>query len=88
MPESVSCRLSHTTWLPVVAALPLSSTPTAVTRQRDEAAAALARLLPAAAELASAREALAARLDSMQQEVLKQQGRLRHVEEQVGWHAM
>jgi predicted hotdog family 3-hydroxylacyl-ACP dehydratase len=57
--------------------------PHAVAKLRDEAAAALAELLPAAAQLAAAREALAAQMEGAAQDVTQHKGRLRHLEEQV-----
>jgi hypothetical protein len=58
--------------------------PPPVAKLRDEAAAALAQLLPAAAQLAAAREALAAQVEGAGQDVTQHKGRLRHTEEQVG----
>jgi uncharacterized protein YhaN len=55
-----------------------------VAQLRDEANAALAQLLPAVAQLAAAREALAGRLAGAEQDVVQQQGRLRQLEQQVG----
>lgn len=58
----------------------------AVVQQREEANATLEQLLPAAAELAAAREAIAGRLAGAEREVMQQEGRLRHVEDQVRSH--
>jgi hypothetical protein len=57
--------------------------PHAVAKLRVEAAAALAQLLPATAQLAAAREALAAQMQGAAQDVTQHKGRLRHIEEQV-----